>query len=179
MLVEPYCISYWSALHYYGFTEQIPSTVFIQTTSRKKNQTIDVFGVRYKIVKVAEKKFFGIDRVWFNDVRISLSDREKTVIDCLDKTWNCGGLTEVIKAIKNENMDWKKASEYASRISNTGVIRRLGFLSEYYRIEGIELTKIDTRNYLLLDPGLPAVGKKSSKWKLIINVREKELESIE
>jgi predicted transcriptional regulator of viral defense system len=181
MLVEPYCISYWSALHYYGFTEQIPSTVFMQTTSRKKHQNIDVFGVRYKIIRVMENKFFGIDRVWFNDFQISISDREKTVIDCLDRPQNCGGLIEVIKAIKNESLDWKKISEYAGRISNTGVIRRLGFISEYYGIHGLELPEIDTRNYLLLDPGHPVtgVGKKSSKWRLIINMREKDLENIE
>lgn len=179
MLVKPYCISYWSALHYHGFTEQIPSTVFMQTTSRKKARNIDVFGVRYKIIRVTETKFFGIEKVWFNNIQISISDREKTVIDCLDRPQNCGGLIEVIKAIKNETFDWKKISEYASRISNTGVIRRLGFLTEYYGINGIELPEIDTRNYLLLEPGLPAVGEKSSKWKLIINLKERTLENIE
>ena len=35
-LVEPYAISYWSALHHYGLTEQIPTTVFVQTPARKK-----------------------------------------------------------------------------------------------------------------------------------------------
>ena len=179
MLVKPYCISYWSALHYYGFTEQIPSTVFMQTTSRKKTLNMEVFGVRYKIIRVTEKKFFGIDKVWFNDVQIFISDREKTVIDCLDRPQNCGGLIEVIKAIKNEQLDWKKVSEYASRISNTGVTRRLGYLTDYYGIKEIELPEIDTRNYLLLEPGLPAVGKKSSKWKLIINMKENTLENIE
>ncbi len=46
-LVDPCIISYWSALNYYGFTEQIPRTVFIQTTSRKKHQEVTIFGVPY------------------------------------------------------------------------------------------------------------------------------------
>lgn len=29
MLVSPYAIAYWSALSYYGLTEQFPTTVFI------------------------------------------------------------------------------------------------------------------------------------------------------
>jgi predicted transcriptional regulator of viral defense system len=35
LLVNPYSVAYWSALNFYGLTEQIPNTVFLQTTSRK------------------------------------------------------------------------------------------------------------------------------------------------
>ncbi len=37
LLVEPYSIAYWSALNYYGLTEQIPTTVFTQTITRRFN----------------------------------------------------------------------------------------------------------------------------------------------
>jgi len=84
-----------------------------------------------------------------------------------------------MKAIKNESLDKGRLNDYARRISNTGVIRRLGFLAEFYGIDGIELKKIEARNYLLLDPGLPAEGKKSGKWRLIVNVREKTMEGVE
>ena len=66
-LVDPCIISYWSALNYYGFTEQIPRTVFIQTTSRKKHQEITIFGVPYKIIKMKEEKIFGVEKAWFED----------------------------------------------------------------------------------------------------------------
>ncbi len=32
LLADPYAIAYWSALNHYGLTEQIPNTVFIETT---------------------------------------------------------------------------------------------------------------------------------------------------
>ena len=38
LLVDPYAIAYWSAMNHYGSTEQIPNTVFIETTSRKDIQ---------------------------------------------------------------------------------------------------------------------------------------------
>jgi predicted transcriptional regulator of viral defense system len=60
LLVNPYCVAYWNALNFYGLTEQIPYTVFMQTTSRKKKQAVEVFGVRYRIVRVNDEKFFGI-----------------------------------------------------------------------------------------------------------------------
>lgn len=39
-VVKNAAVAYWSALNYHGFTEQIPNTVFIQTTSRKKNKKL-------------------------------------------------------------------------------------------------------------------------------------------
>jgi predicted transcriptional regulator of viral defense system len=41
-LVEPSAISYWSALHHYGLTEQIPGTVFVQTPARKKKNLMEI-----------------------------------------------------------------------------------------------------------------------------------------
>jgi predicted transcriptional regulator of viral defense system len=35
-LVAPAYVSYWSALHYYGFTEQVPLTTFVATTKKKR-----------------------------------------------------------------------------------------------------------------------------------------------
>lgn len=176
MLVEPACISYWSALHHHGFTEQIPATVFVQTTARKKNRDTMVFGVRYRMVRVTAKKFFGIDNVWFNERMISITDREKTVVDCLDRPGHCGGIAEVAKAIRNEKLDADRLREYAVRISNTGVTRRLGFLCDQYG-KDIDLPGIRSRNYLLLDPGLPGKGETNARWRLIINM--KALEDLE
>lgn len=180
MLVEPYCISYWSALHYYGFTEQIPATVFIQTTSRKKKQNIKVFGINYRIIRLTPEKFFGIRKEWFDNESIKISDKEKTIIDCLDKPQFCGGLIEVIKGINERDFDPITMIDYANKINNTGVIRRLGYLCDYYGID-IELPQIrkNIRNYLLLDPTMPKEGKRDSKWRLIVNLKDYDLESIE
>ena len=180
VLIDPYCISYWSALHYYGLTEQIPSTVFIQTTSRKKKQDMNVFGIRYKIIKIKPEKFFGIRTEWFGKDKIFITDKEKTIIDCLDKPRYSGGVIEVIKGIKEQSFDKVKIVEYAMKINNTGVIRRLGFLCEYYGIE-IKMPPLDRniRNYLPLDPTMPPEGEKNSKWRLTINLGKDSLEGVE
>jgi len=84
-LIESYSIAYWSALNYYGLTEQIPATVFLQTTARKKNQNIKVFGVKYQIIKIKKEKMFGIRKEWIEETQINITNKEKTIIDCLDK----------------------------------------------------------------------------------------------
>lgn len=178
-LVDPHCIAYWSALHHHGFTEQIPNTVFLQTTSRKKKQQLEVFGVNYKIVRLIPKKFFGTIKERFEDTTVNITDKEKTIIDCLDKPQHCGGLIEAIKALTEKDYDTKRIVNYAEKIGNTGVKRRLGFLSDYYGLD-IEVPhlKKDIRNYLLLDPIMPEQGKKNSKWRLKINLTETDLEEV-
>jgi predicted transcriptional regulator of viral defense system len=174
-LVDPCIISYWSALNYYGFTEQIPRTVFIQTTSRKKHQEVTIFGVPYKIIRLKEEKIFGLEKVWFEERQISLTNREKTIIDCLDKPQYAGGIIEVAKALRTEEYDKKILAKYAKKINNTGVIRRLGYICEFLQIP-INLPEIKTRNYLKLDPILPVTNKLNAKWNLIINEKLGDLE---
>jgi len=178
LLVEPYSIAYWSALNYYGLTEQIPTTVFIQTITRKFNFNPEVFGVQYKIVKIKEPKYFGIRKEWIDETPINITDKEKTIIDCLDKPQYCAGIIEVTKALKNNKFDRKKLEDYAQRIGNSGVLRRLGYLCELLNIK-IKLPKLNIRNYLLLDPTMPEKGPKSAKWRLIINLDDKMLGELE
>ena len=174
-LVDPCIISYWSALNYYGFTEQIPRTVFIQTTSRKKHQEVTIFGIPYKIIKIKEEKIFGIEKAWFEETKINLTNREKTIIDCLDKPQYAGGIIEVAKALQTEEYDKKTLVKYAKKINNTGVIRRLGYICEFLQIP-IHLPEIKTRNYLKLDPTLPKSNELNAKWNLIINENLGDLE---
>ncbi|MBO8175045.1 MAG: type IV toxin-antitoxin system AbiEi family antitoxin domain-containing protein [Thermococcus sp.] len=174
LLVKPSAIAYWSALNYHGFTEQIPNTVFVQTTARKKRQDLRIFGVRYKIVRIKPEKFFGIEKVWIEEFQVPITDREKTVVDCLDKPRYCGGIIEVAKAFREE-LDTEKLREYALRMNNSAVIRRLGYLCDYFGVN-IDLPKPKTRNYILLDPTMPREGNVDSKWRVIVNV---ELEGLE
>ncbi|MHA1185886.1 MAG: type IV toxin-antitoxin system AbiEi family antitoxin domain-containing protein [Candidatus Heimdallarchaeota archaeon] len=174
-LIDPCVISYWSALNYYGFTEQIPRTVFIQTTSRKKHQEVTIFGITYKIIRVKEEKIFGVEKAWFEDTQINLTSREKTIIDCLDKPQYAGGIIEVAKAVRTEEYDKKILVKYAKKINNTGVIRRLGYICEFLQIP-IHLPEIKTRNYLKLDPILPETNELNAKWNLIINEELGDLE---
>jgi predicted transcriptional regulator of viral defense system len=167
-LVEPYAISYWSALHYYGLTEQIPSTVFVQTPARKKKNLMEIFGVNYQMVRVKEDKFFGLRKEWIEEIPVSITDKEKTIIDCLDKPHLAGGIVEPAKALKNSSLDYDKLSMYAIKMDNSAVTRRLGYLCERMGIP-LDLPAPRSNSYLLLDPTMPAQGENDAKWRLKIN----------
>jgi len=169
LLVEPSAIAYWSALHHHGLTEQIPGTVFIQTPARKKKNVLEIFGVSYRIVRIKEEKFFGMRKDWIEEMPVSITDREKTIIDCLDKPHYSGGVIEVAKALHHGNLDQEKLSGYARRIGNSAVIRRLGFLCESMKIP-LDLPLPVSKKYLLLDPSMPARGTNNPRWRLLINL---------
>jgi len=87
-------------------------------------------------------------------------------------------LVEVAKALKNNKFNRKKLENYAQRIGNSGVLRRLGYLCELLNIK-TNLPKLNIRNYLLLNSTMPGKGPKSAKWRLIINLDEKVLGELE
>lgn len=173
-LIQPAVIAYWSALNYHGFTEQIPNTVFIQTTSRKKEQHLEILGVRYRIVRVTGKKFFGSEKVWIEDVAVEITDPEKTVVDCLDKPQYCGGIAEAAKALQGD-LDFGKLKKYAIDIGNSAVIKRLGILCDKMGIRIDIEPGLLSGNYPLLDPSTHGTGILNSKWKIRENVDEKYL----
>ena len=94
-LVKPAAISHWSALNYHGLTEQIPRHVFVLTTtdvSVPRKQTSDgaggrggypVNGMVYRFVQVQPKRYFGTERIWVGDARVSMTDLERTLLDGL------------------------------------------------------------------------------------------------
>jgi len=76
-LVAPAYVSYWSALHYYSFTEQVPLTVLVATTKKKRPVTYRDF--RFRFVTVKPDKFFGYRREMLGDLPVVVADEAKAV----------------------------------------------------------------------------------------------------
>lgn len=181
-LIEPYYIGFWTMLNYYGYTEQLPNTVFIASTKQKKN--LNIMGVNYNFSMVATNKIFGLTEIIINDNVIKVSDKEKTIIDCLDHPEYCGGIIEASKGIwngKNE-IDIGKVLDYSIRINNSAVAKRFGYISEVFNIEPqreirLKLKKMIGEGYSILDPlsPKPERGNYLSGWNLILNVSKEDL----
>ena len=177
MLVHPYAIAYWSALHHHGLTDQMPSTVFIQTTGRTKRLEREMAGVRYRVIRISGRKFFGEKQEWLEGMNVNITDPEKTIIDCLDKVRYSGDLIDVGSAIGTGKLNADRLIDYARRVGSSAVLRRLGFFCRFAGIE-IPRPKPMPRNYIPLDPGIPPAGKKDPTWRIIVNMDIRELEEM-
>jgi predicted transcriptional regulator of viral defense system len=172
-LVKPYYIGFASALNYWGMTEQVPSVTFVVTTKRKENVK---FGpLAFKFVTITKKRFFGITKEKIGDGIFNVSNKEKTIIDCLLHPEYCGGLDEVAKAIWEEraDLDFRRLFDYATDIKVSVVTRRLLYLLEILKLtkkskDMVQMPK--SEGFLLLDPTWPKENVKySHEYGLIIN----------
>lgn len=173
-LVSSAAIAYWSALNHHGMTEQIPRTVFIQTDHPVRRPPKQALGISFKIVSVRAKKFFGIAKDWVNEQPFSITDREKTIIDGLDLPEYVGGVGEIAKALSQvwDELNEAKLREYAAKIGNSAVAKRLGFLMETLGFGSPEAIRKATRlasGFSPLDPTLPKRGRHNRRWGLLIN----------
>ncbi len=171
-------IGYWTAMHNHGLTEQIPNTIFVQTSYKKQSKQI--FGVKYVFVQLMKKKLIGFKKVGYGNYQYNISDVEKTIVDCFDLPNYGGGYAEIIKAFNNANLNAKKMVRYCSAIDNIAVTKRLAYLSELlgkpkmdYFIKYAQTRK--NKKYNLFESGGKENGKTNSRWNLILNMEEDEI----
>ncbi|MEA1963460.1 MAG: type IV toxin-antitoxin system AbiEi family antitoxin [Patescibacteria group bacterium] len=181
-LVEPYAISFWSALNHWGFTEQLPNKTYIQTTKNLKSRNKVILNNNYQFVKFTRKRFFGITKIWVANHQVSITDKEKTLVDCLVYPQYSGGIIEVIKGIYQFYQDKQPENIvfYAQKMGQPA-LKRLGFILELLGVSNQkELNKIkkliNNPNYILLEPLIKNKDSiKNSKWKVKINIARKDL----
>ncbi|WP_419950530.1 type IV toxin-antitoxin system AbiEi family antitoxin domain-containing protein [Candidatus Palauibacter sp.] len=184
-LVSHAMVGYWSALNYWNLTEQIPRVTYVQTTGRKERRTPQVLGMRFRIVRVKPRKFFGCHAYRAGEFQVKVTDREKTVLDCLDRPDLSGGVGEVGKALLtgDGDFDWDRMTNYLQRFGSGAVVKRLGFL-----VETVELTHppepatvndwLDflTAGISRLDPSTPRKPHRiATRWRIEVNLPEEAL----
>lgn len=179
-LVAPAMISHWSAMNYHGLTEQIPRDVFVLTTTdswlpRPRQARAARFGsgfpvgdTTYRFVQVKPDRFFGGGQRWIGEVRVPMTDLERTLLDGLSMPRYCGDFAEVLHAVQVglDRLNIELISEYAVRLGVT-TAKRLGWVLESLGVPKSELTalaELPIKGYRKLDPTGPRKGSCNSRW---------------
>lgn len=78
-------------------------------------------GMRFRFIRVAKQKFFGVETVQAGNKQACVTDREKTILDALDHPEYCGGMTEADKALMAgwKAVDPGKVLDYAIKCENS------------------------------------------------------------
>ena len=177
-LAEPYYIGFASALNHWNMTEQVPDSTYIVTTKRKKD--VEYAPLRFVFITLTQNRFFGRIKEFIDDRPLYISDREKTIIDCLLHPQHCGGLDEIAKAIWEswEDLDKKRLLEYAEKIGVKAVKRRLFYLLDVLELKNKEMEERlqihKPTGYMWLDPAWTKNALEYSKEHGLIINRSKE-----
>jgi len=167
----PSYISFWSALNYYGFSDNTPKKIFIATTRYHK----DVGNFKY--ITLSKKRFFGYASVR----KITIAEKEKAIIDSLLFPKYSGGIKEIKKSLKEaiNEIDLNKIVNYALKIESNIAVKRLGYLLDNLDINNKDkisakylkkLGKNIGKGFGLLDPSLEKRNNLNKKWLLDINI---------
>ena len=167
-LVTPSYISYWSALHFHGFTTQVPREVFCATTKKKRPVTFR--GQTFRYVTLHPRKFFGYRRETLGGLPVLIADEAKTIVDSLNQSRYAGGMLEVGQALHRAlpELEVKLLVEYAVRMEDKTLASRLGLWLEMFgqRVEGLPVSP----SPVALDPTRPRTGTTDARWKVIVNL---------
>ena len=184
-LVDPYYIGYATAAAHYGLTTQVRNVVWIATTtSGIRNRSIKDNAVRF--VHLSLRKFFGFDAVPVFGYSVRMSDREKTIIDCVDRLRSAGGVSEVrqMLAAASRRLDWQKLVGYLEKIGSVSLAQRLGFLADTtearmpddVRARLKRMLRSSSRSFLgPSEKPKNAIGY-NAQWQLLVNLSAKDLD---
>ena len=174
-LFSPCYIGGWSAAENWGLTEQIFRKVVVMTTQKPRRSLCVVKGTEFLLRQVPEKAMFGLKPVWQGQVKVSVSDPTRTIVDMLGNPALGGGIRTVADMftnyLKSENKNIELLLEYAKQLGNGAVFKRLGFMLERFAPQEsdaiakclADLTKGNTK----LDSTL-AANKLITRWRLWI-----------
>ena len=170
---SPGYIGGWSAAENWGLTEQIFRTVVVMTTQPWGLRKQKIQDTEFWLRKIPEWQLFGTRAVWREGVQIHLSDPTKTAIDMLDDPAVGGGartVEDILKAyLASQEKDLDRLLDYAGRMKNGAVDKRLGYLLERSgTVDEKILSKVRarlTQGNAKLDPALPA-SRLVIRWRL-------------
>ena len=182
-IADPYYFGYATAAVHHGLTTQHRQVIRLVTPVRARNRR--VLDTEVQIINSVPRKFFGFGPVNILGHTVMMSDREKTVIDCIDRPRLAGGEGEaaIIAATACRRIDWRKAATYLERMASKTLARRFGWLAE----RAGAMIPDDMHTYLMdLAKGSgkaifgsryprPGVIGYQDRWQLTVNLTSQEL----
>jgi predicted transcriptional regulator of viral defense system len=185
-LFAPCYIGGWSAAEYLDLTEQMFRTVMVMTLQKPRDRRPKIKDTAFWLRTVSEKALFGLSAVWRGQVKISVSNPTRTIVDLLIDPELGGGIRSstdmLVNYLRSKSKNLKLLIEYAARLGNGAVFKRLGFLLE--KLAPGETAIIDecrtrlTSGNAKLDPKLENT-KLITCWRLWVPKRWKELTPVD
>lgn len=169
-LFAPAYIGGRSAAEHWDLTEQIFNDIVVVTAQAIRQKSERFHGAMFTLKHVQERKIFGTRAVWRRRTKVMVSDLPRTIVDLLDDPVLGGGIQQVADCfaeyLKHKDRNDVLLIEYAERLGNGAVFKRLGFLAEMRHETPLEeacRARI-TKGNVKLDPALDC-PKLVTRWR--------------
>ena len=175
-LFDPGYIGGWTASEYWDLTEQIFNTLMVFTTLPVPHKQQKIGAQSFQIKHIQASRLFGLEPIWRGQEKIMISDMHRTIIDLFNEPETAGGQQHSVDCLKNylknSESNLGKLSQYANKIQNGALYKRLGFLLEKIIEKNHPIidhfhTKI-TKGYSYLNPTEKENNRLVQRWSLFV-----------
>lgn len=171
-LFAPAYVAGRTAAQHWDLTEQIFNDIVVMTTRTVREKSQQRHGLTFTLKHVDDTKLFGTKPVWRGKNKTAVSDVHRTIVDMLDDPAIGGGIQQVSDCLsaylKRADRDDAQLLNYADKLANGAVFKRLGFLSEIdpngAALVAPSMERL-TKGYAKLDPSLPC-PRLATRWRL-------------
>jgi predicted transcriptional regulator of viral defense system len=123
-----------TAAQHWDLTEQLFRDIVVITAQPIRSTREERHAAQFTLKHVRADKIFGTKNVWRHHTKVAVSDVHRTIIDMLDEPALGGGIQQVADCLdvylRRADRNDAKLMEYADRLGNGAVFKRLGFLAE-------------------------------------------------
>ena len=124
----------WTAAEHWDLTEQLFRDIFVFTTKAVRARKHDVHGITFMLRHIPRAAFYGTSTIWRGRSKIQVSDVHRTIIDMFADPSVGGGIRHVADCfaayMSRSDADPKKLIDYAEKLGNGAVFKRMGFVAE-------------------------------------------------
>ncbi len=178
-LAKDTVLAFHTALEVMGYSHSVLYRYYYYTPSRKRKINVnnrEYVSVQSQVNKT--NKFYesvGFQTQTYHNLNVTLTDRERTFVDCINKPDYAGGIEEVYRSVeKYPYLDFDKILNYLALLKSKVLYARVGFFLEQHRkqffVEEEILKKIQLNipsSVVYFDPKRKN-GKLVEKWNLIV-----------
>lgn len=174
-LYGPAYVGGWSAAEHWDLTEQVFRDICVFTARPVAQRHQLIHNIPFVVTHIALDKQFGTKSIWKKEKKLSVSDPTKTIVDILSNPWAGGGIEHVIECfrnyVKSDQANPRQLLDYAERLGNAAVFKRLGFLAE--QVLGADHALVTgcksrlSKGNAQLDPALKG-EKLITRWRLFV-----------
>ena len=176
-LYEPCYIGGRTAAEHWDLTEQIFNDIVVVTSQLIRERHQERHGSAFTLKHLRADKIFGTKPVWRHHTKVQVSDVHRTIIDVLDEPSLGGGIQHVSECLKSYLGRGDRSDgiliDYADRLGNGAVFKRLGFLAEpdprAAKLAELCLSRLTAGN-AKLDPAL-GCSRLVSRWRLFVPIQ--------